>query len=98
MHTDKVVDHSVGWLKTYASNARTNRYVIGTSGAYDTAVTSVLCDKPGLKVLRLEMPIHQAESHVNRAEEHIEQLKKRFSNVDDKRIDLTPVFEEFTTH
>ncbi|HLT32447.1 MAG TPA: NAD(+) synthase [Aquaticitalea sp.] len=98
MHTEKVVDHIVGWLKTYASNASTNGYVIGISGGIDSAVTSVLCAKTGLKVLCLEMPIHQAESHVNRAEEHIEELKKRFSNVDDKRIDLTPVFEEFTTH
>ena len=39
------------------------------------------------------MPIHQAPSQVTRAQEHIAQLKKRFSNVSDSRVDLTPVFE-----
>ena len=43
------------------------------------------------------MPIHQAESHVSRAQEHIFQLKERFKNVTDTRTDLTPVFEEFKT-
>jgi NAD+ synthase len=41
------------------------------------------------------MPIHQAQSQVTRAQEHIEQLKKGFANVTDVRVDLTPVFEEF---
>ena len=43
------------------------------------------------------MPIHQAKSHVTRAQEHIENLKQRYSNVKDIRVDLTPVFEEFKT-
>ena len=43
------------------------------------------------------MPIHQAQSHVTRAQEHIAQLKNRFSNISDTRVDLTPVFEEFKT-
>jgi len=43
------------------------------------------------------MPIHQAESHVSRAQEHIKQLKERFNNVSETRTDLTPVFEEFKT-
>ena len=45
----------------------------------------------------IEMPIHQAASHVTRAQEHIDQLKERYQNVDDARVDLTPVFEEFRT-
>jgi NAD+ synthase len=32
---------------------------------------------------------------VNRANEHINQLKKRFSNVFNERVNLTPVFETF---
>lgn len=97
MKTEKVVDHIVNWLKEYAKNANVNGFVIGISGGIDSAVTSTLCAKTGLKVLCLEMPIHQAASHVSRAEEHIAKLKKTFSNVDDRRIDLTPVFEEFKT-
>ena len=97
MQTEKVVNHIVDWLKEYATNARVNGFVIGISGGIDSAVTSTLCAKTGLDLLCIEMPIHQAESHVNRAKEHIEQLKKRFPNVRDTCVDLTPVFEEFKT-
>lgn len=97
MNTEKVVDHIVNWLKDYATNVKVNGFVIGISGGIDSAVTSTLCAMTGLRVLCLEMPIHQAASHVSRAQEHISQLKNRFPNVDDKRIDLTPVFEEFKT-
>ena len=97
MNTEKVVEHIVNWLKNYATNARVNGFVIGISGGIDSAVTSTLCAKTGLDLLCIEMPIHQAASHVSRAKEHIEQLKKRFPNVEDIRVDLTPVFEEFKT-
>lgn len=97
MNTEKVVNHIVNWLKTYATNARVNGFVIGISGGIDSAVTSTLCAETGLDVLCIEMPIHQAESHVSRAHEHITQLKKRFPNVKDICVDLTPVFEEFKT-
>lgn len=97
MQTEKVVDHIVNWLKDYATNAGVNGFVIGISGGIDSAVTSTLCAKTGLELLCIEMPIHQAASHVTRAQEHITQLKKRFSNVKDTRVDLTPVFEEFKT-
>lgn len=97
MQTEKVIDHIVNWLKDYATNAGVNGFVIGISGGIDSAVTSTLCAKTGLNVLCIEMPIHQAESHVSRAKEHIGQLKARFDNVSDTRTDLTPVFEEFKT-
>lgn len=97
MNTEKVAQHIVQWLKNYAENAKVNGFVIGISGGIDSAVTSTLCAETGLKVLCVEMPIHQAQSHVNRAQEHIAQLKKRYTNVSDIRVDLTPVFEEFKT-
>ncbi|WP_290700696.1 NAD(+) synthase [Lacinutrix sp.] len=97
METEKVVNHIVNWLKDYANNAKVNGFVVGISGGIDSAVTSTLCAKTGLKVLCVEMPIHQAASHVSRGQEHIKQLKARFPNVSDIQADLTPVFEEFKT-
>ncbi|WP_299366442.1 NAD(+) synthase [Winogradskyella sp.] len=97
MQIEKVVNYIINWLKDYATTARVNGFVVGVSGGIDSAVTSTLCAKTGLDLLCLEMPIHQAASHVSRAQEHIEQLKNRFSNVSDARVDLTPVFEEFKT-
>jgi NAD+ synthase len=49
-------------LKTYAENAKVNGFVVGISGGVDSAVTSTLCAQTGLKVLCVEMPIHQHES------------------------------------
>ncbi len=97
MQTEKVIEYIVNWLKTYATNAGVNGFVVGVSGGIDSAVTSTLCAKTGLNILCVEMPIHQAESHVTRAQEHIENLKNRFENVSDTRTNLTPVFEEFKT-
>ncbi|SCY71169.1 NAD(+) synthase [Flavobacterium caeni] len=90
-----VNDQIVRWLKEYAQNAGVNGFVVGVSGGIDSAVTSTLCAQTGFKVVCVEMPIHQAASQVSRAQEHIAQLKNRFSNVDEARIDLTPVFETF---
>ena len=97
MQTEKIVDHIVNWLKDYAVKAKVNGFVIGISGGIDSAVTSTLCALTGLDVLCVEMPIHQAPSHVSRAEEHIKQLSDRFPNIRDTRVDLTPVFETFKT-
>ncbi|SHI78288.1 NAD(+) synthase [Aquimarina spongiae] len=94
MQTEKVIDHITNWLKEYANNANITGFVVGVSGGIDSAVTSSLCAKTGLKTLCVEMPIHQAQSQVTRAQEHIAQLKERFPNVSDARVDLTPVFEQ----
>jgi NAD+ synthase len=92
---EKINQHIVKWLLDYANNAKVKGFVVGISGGIDSALTSTLCAQTGLPTLCVEMPIHQAESHVNRANEHIDQLKKRFSNVFNERADLTPVFENF---
>lgn len=92
---EKINNYIVKWLLDYATNAKVKGFVVGISGGIDSALTSTLCAQTGLPTLCVEMPIHQALSHVNRANEHIEQLKKRFSNVLNERVDLTPVFETF---
>ncbi len=95
MHTEKVTQYIVSWLKDYALNANMNGFVVGVSGGIDSGVTSTLCAMTGLQTLCVEMPIHQAASQVGRAQEHIAKLKERFDNVSDARVDLTPVFEGF---
>ena len=97
IQVDKVNSYIVNWLKTYAENAKVNGFVVGISGGVDSAVTSTLCAQTGLPTLCVEMPIHQAPSHVSRGREHIEQLKKRFSNVSNIEANLTPFFETFKT-
>jgi len=95
LQIEKVNAHIVNWLKTYAENAKVNGFVVGISGGVDSAVTSTLCAQTGLPTLCVEMPIHQAPSHVSRAREHIELLKGRFANVSSIEANLTPVFDVF---
>lgn len=94
---EKIASQIINWIKTYAENACVKGLVIGVSGGVDSAVVSTLCARTGLPTLCLEMPIHQAESHVSRAQEHIEFLKAHYPNVNNLKVDLTPVFDKFVT-
>lgn len=97
MQTQKVIDHVVNWLKEYAASAKMNGFVVGISGGVDSAVVSALCARTGLRTLCVELPIHQAPAQVSRGKNHIENLKKKFANVSDVQVDLTTVFDQFTT-
>lgn len=92
---EAINNHIVNWLRSYAENAGVKGFVVGISGGIDSALTSVLCAQTGFPTICIEMPIHQAESHVSRAREHIKNLKAKFSNIISEVADLTPVFETF---
>lgn len=93
MKYDKVIDHIVMWLKDYCLKTKCNGFIVGVSGGIDSAVTSLLCAKTTLKVICLEMNIHQKEDEVNRANEHIQFLKENFDNVSSFNLNLTDTFE-----
>jgi len=94
MQTEKVVNHIVEWLKDYAANAKMKGFVIGISGGIDSAVTSTLCARTGLDLLCVEMPIHQSDKQVTRADRHIQWLQKHYPNVSRQPVDLTSVFDK----
>jgi NAD+ synthase len=93
MHTEKVIDHITAWLKDYCTRSRQSGFVVGVSGGIDSAVTSALCARTGLPTTCVEMPIHQAASHVTRALEHVAKLQATHPNVSLERVDLTPTFD-----
>ncbi len=93
MQTEKVIEHIVNWLRDYAQNANCEGFVIGVSGGIDSAVTSTLCAKTGLNLLCIEMPIHQGENQVTRADNHINWLMDNYPNVSRQPVNLTPVFD-----
>jgi NAD+ synthase len=97
IQVEKVNEHIVNWLKQYANNAKVNGFVVGISGGVDSAVTSTLCAQTGLTTLCVEMPIHQAQNQVSRGREHIDQLQKRFPNVNRAEANITPIYESFKT-
>ncbi|MEO2179616.1 MAG: NAD(+) synthase, partial [Candidatus Poseidoniia archaeon] len=59
------------WLKEYADSNRITALVVGVSGGIDSAVTSALCAKTGLKTIVLNMPIHQETSQYDLSNQHI---------------------------
>lgn len=95
MQYEKVVSHIVNWMGTYANSATSSGFVVGVSGGIDSALTSTLAAKTGLKTLLVEMPIHQDAKQVTRAQNHIALLKQRFSNVVEARVDLSSVYDTF---
>ncbi len=95
MKKEKVIDHIVSWLKTYAKGAHVKGFVVGISGGIDSALTSTLCAKTGLDVICLSMPIHQTQAELSRANEHITWLTSTFDNVSTKTINLTETFDLF---
>lgn len=90
-----IVQHIVSWLKDYSDDAGTKGFVVGVSGGIDSAITSTLAARTGLPLLCVEMPIHQAESQVTRAADHIEWLMKNYSNVSRVEVELSPIFDGF---
>ena len=91
----EINNHIVSWLSNYAEKARVEGFIIGISGGIDSAVTSTLCAQTGKKVLVLSMPIRQTAAEFDRATEHIENLKKRFTNVESIDLNLTDTFGAF---
>lgn len=93
MHTKEVINYIVEWLNDYLAKSNMAGWVIGISGGIDSAVVSTLTAQTGAPVLAIEMPIHQAQDQVNRAQEHIAWLEEKFPNVKGMRVNLTPTFD-----
>ena len=81
------------WLKEYADSNQITALVVGVSGGIDSAVTSTLCAKTGLKTIVLNMPIHQETSQYDLSNMHIGWLKLNWENVDSHTIDLTRTYD-----
>lgn len=90
---EQIVEHIVKWLKFYALEARCQGFVVGVSGGVDSALTSSLCAMTGLPTTCVQLPIHQHPDQLNRATEHIAQLKKRFPNVREEWVNLSDSFD-----
>lgn len=97
MKLDLIKQHIEAWLRSYCDKAGLSGFIVGISGGIDSAVTSVLCAQTGKRVLLLNMPIRQTKAEYKRANEHIDNLKKRFSNVTSLELNLTNTFESLET-
>lgn len=83
----------VKWIKDYASNKF--KLVVGISGGIDSALVSTLCAMTGIETYVISLPIHQNESQISNAKNHIKWLKSKYDNVIDFEFDLTNLFDSF---
>ena len=93
---ENVGGHIVHWLKAYAKQAGSQGFVVGISGGVDSALTSALCARTGLRLICVQMPIHQASDQLQRASEHIDKLTTSHPQVEERTFDLSPVFDQFS--
>lgn len=83
------------WLSEYLESSKQRCFVVGISGGIDSALVSTLCAQTGIKTIVISMPIHQASDQLERAHNHINWLKSKYSNVESLEFDLTNTFETF---
>ena len=97
MNLDKKTTYISNWIKDYALSLPFNppSLIIGVSGGIDSAVTSTLCAKTGLKTIAVSMPIKQNQSQHDLSLRHLKWLEDSFDNVEIMTIELDEVFKSF---
>ncbi len=97
MNSDKKITYISNWIKDYAISLPFNppSLIIGVSGGIDSAVTSTLCAKTGLKTIAVSMPIKQNQSQHDLSLRHLKWLEDSFDNVEIMTIQLDEVFKSF---
>ena len=91
----KEINQIKNWIKSYSVESKTASLIVGISGGIDSALTSTLCAETGLKTILVSMPIHQQQNELNRANNHIKWLEKKYSNVLKITVDLTNLYDTF---
>ena len=85
------------WILDYSRKNKIKSLVVGVSGGIDSAVVSTLCCQTGIETYIISMPIHQKKDQLERAILHCKWLQKKFENATFLEIDLTEVFESFSS-
>ena len=81
------------WILNYANSNNISTLVVGVSGGIDSAVTSTLCAKTGLKTLVVNMPIRQNDSEYDLSNQHMMWLRENWDNVESHVINLSETFD-----
>ena len=97
MKTEERIQYIIDWIKQYCNSIKYQpvTLVIGVSGGVDSAVTSTLSAKTGLKTIAVSMPIKQNHEQHELSIKHLEWLKSNFNNVCTKVISLDNIFSSF---
>ncbi len=83
------------WISDYALENDIQALVVGVSGGVDSAVTSTLSARTGIRTIVLNMPIHQKKYQEDLSEKHISWLKDNFNNVEERIVNLSKTYDSF---
>ncbi len=95
MNASEKIEFISNWIKDYANSNNVKSLIIGISGGIDSAVTSTLSAKTGLKTLVVSMPILDHKTLNERGSNHIKWLEENFKNVEKIEVNLSAVFVSF---
>mgnify|MGYP003110415467 FL=1 len=88
-------DKITTWLKDYATDNDMESFVVGVSGGIDSAVSSTLAARTGMKTYVLIMPIYQNPEETSRGYEHCKWLHDKYPNVEMIPVELSDVYDTF---
>ncbi len=97
MNSKEKINFIIEWIKNYTNNIKKQpvSLIIGVSGGVDSALTSALCAKTGLKTIAVSMPIKQNSKQHELSLQQLKWLEKKFPNVSTEVIELDETFKKF---
>ena len=90
-----LAEEITNWISDYALENDIRALVVGVSGGVDSAVTSTLSARTGIRTIVLNMPIHQKKYQEDLSEKHISWLKDNFNNVEERIVNLSKTYDSF---
>ena len=90
-----LAEEITNWISDYALENDIRALVVGVSGGVDSAVTSTLSARTGIRTIVLNMPIHQKKYQDDLSKKHISWLKDNFSNVEERIVNLSKTYDSF---
>ena len=90
-----LAEEITNWISDYALENDIRSLVVGVSGGVDSAVTSTLSARTGIRTIVLNMPIHQKKYQDDLSKKHISWLKYNFNNVEERIVNLSKTYDSF---
>ena len=90
-----LAEEITNWISDYALDNDIRSLVVGVSGGVDSAVTSTLSARTGIRTIVLNMPIHQKKYQNDLSKKHIRWLMDNYSNVEERTVNLSKTYDSF---